>query len=65
MGSIYGIEATPDRFRNKHLRPATPIKGLYMAGSEIATVGVIGAMMGGVMSVMAAEPTGAMKLMAR
>ena len=62
-GSIYGIEPTPDRFRNAHLRPATPVKGLYLGGSEVATVGVIGAMMGGVMSVMAAEPRGAVRLM--
>lgn len=55
-GSIYGVEPTPARFKNPHLRPATPIKGLYLAGSEVATVGVIGAMMGGVMAVMAAEP---------
>ncbi|MFT7520013.1 MAG: all-trans-retinol 13,14-reductase, partial [Kiritimatiellia bacterium] len=65
QGSIYGIEATPERFRNPYLRPATPVKGLFLAGSEIATVGVIGAMMGGVMSVMASEPRGAMKLLAR
>jgi all-trans-retinol 13,14-reductase len=62
-GSIYGVEPTPERFRNPHLRPATPIKGLYLAGSEVATVGVIGAMMGGVLAVMAAEPRGALRLL--
>jgi all-trans-retinol 13,14-reductase len=62
-GSIYGVEPTPARFRNPHLRPATPIKGLYLAGSEVATVGVIGAMMGGVLAVMAAEPVGALRLL--
>lgn len=62
-GSIYGIEPTPDRFRNPHLRPSTPIRALFLGGSEVATVGIIGAMMGGVMSVMAAEPRGAVGLM--
>jgi len=55
-GSIYGIEPTPERFANDNLRPHTPIKGLYLAGSEVASVGVIGAMMGGILAVAAAEP---------
>jgi all-trans-retinol 13,14-reductase len=62
-GSIYGIEPTPERFRNPWLKPRTPIKNLYFAGSEVASVGVIGAMMGGVLSVMAAEPLDAMRYM--
>jgi len=63
-GSIYGIEPTPERFQNPHLRPRTPIQGLLMAGSDVATVGVIGAMMGGVLAAVAAEP-GAMFSMIR
>jgi len=55
-GAIYGIEPTPQRFNNKWLRPITPIKNLYFSGSDIATVGVIGAMAGGVISAMACEP---------
>ena len=55
-GSIYGIEPTPERFRNADLKPKSPIKNLFFAGSEVASVGVIGAMMGGVMSAIAAEP---------
>ena len=38
------------------LRPRTPIKGLFLAGSEVASVGVIGAFMGGVLAAAAAEP---------
>jgi len=59
-GSIYGIEPTPERFENPWLRPRSPIPGLFFAGSEVATVGVIGAMMGGVLSAVAAEPVAAM-----
>ena len=62
-GSIYGIEPTPERFRTKSLRPRSPIKNLYMAGSEVASVGVIGAMMGGVLSVLSAEPVGTAKML--
>ena len=62
-GSIYGIEPTPERFANPHLRPVSPIKGLYFAGSEVSTVGVIGAMMGGVLAATAAEPRKAMRLL--
>ncbi len=60
-GSIYGIEPTPARFRNPDLRPRSRIKGLYYAGSEVATVGVMGAMMGGVLAATAAEPIRAFK----
>ncbi len=56
LGSIYGIEPTPERFDNPWLRPKSPIRGLYFSGSEVATVGVIGAMMGGVLAAAAAEP---------
>ncbi len=62
-GSIYGLEPTPARFANPHLRPRTPIRGLLMAGSDIATVGVIGAMMGGVLAATAAEPRRAFALL--
>ena len=41
----------------------SPIKNLYMAGSEVASVGVIGAMMGGVLSVLSAEPVGTAKML--
>lgn len=48
-GEIYGLAHTPERFRNKWLRPATPIKNLYMTGQDVFTAGVSGAMMGGVL----------------
>ena len=58
-GSIYGLEPTPERFSNPHLRPRAPIKKLFFSGSEVATVGVIGAMMGGVLAATSAEPIAA------
>ena len=64
-GSIYGLEPTPERFRNPWLRPRSPIGNLFFAGAEVSTVGVIGAMMGGVLAAVSAEPIAAMKLLSR
>ncbi|MFT4974283.1 MAG: all-trans-retinol 13,14-reductase [Myxococcota bacterium] len=61
-GSIYGLEPTPERFATDALRPRSPISGLYFSGSEVSAVGVIGAMMGGVLAAAAAEPLAAMKI---
>jgi len=60
-GSIYGLAATPTRFQNRWLRPRSPIRGLFLSGSEVATCGVIGAMMGGLLAAVSAEPVGAMR----
>ncbi len=55
-GSIYGIEPTPARFGNRYLKPRSPVPGLFFAGSDVASVGVVGAMMGGALAAVAAEP---------
>ncbi|AKF04140.1 phytoene desaturase family protein [Sandaracinus amylolyticus] len=60
-GSIYGLEPTARRFHNRWLRPRAPIDGLFFSGSEVATVGVIGAMMGGVLAAVSAEPVEAVR----
>ncbi len=64
-GSIYGLEPTPERFRSPWLRPHAPVKGLYFAGSEVGTVGVMGAMLGGAVAALAAKPGPVMKMVAR
>lgn len=48
QGDIYGIPATPERFRQKWLTPRTPVPGLLLTGSDAAMLGIVGAMMGGV-----------------
>lgn len=63
-GSIYGIEPTPERFSNRWLRPRAPIRNLFFSGSEVATVGVVGAMMGGVLAAVSAEPMEATRFLA-
>ncbi|HHH53879.1 MAG TPA: NAD(P)/FAD-dependent oxidoreductase [Bacteroidetes bacterium] len=63
-GSFYGIPATPERFKYKWISPKTPIKNLYLSGSDALSIGVVGAMMGGVFSVAAIKGMkGFMKMM--
>lgn len=62
-GSIYGIEPTPERFQTRWLRPKSPINGLYFSGSEVSGVGVVGAMMGGVLCAAAVEPLKTIRLL--
>ncbi len=59
VGAIYGIEPTPERYLTRHLRPRTPVKGLFLSGSDMASVGVMGAMIGGLLAAASAEPLGA------
>jgi len=47
-GTVYGYPATPDKFRKTWLTPKTPIRNLYLTGTDAAVLGVIGALMGGV-----------------
>jgi all-trans-retinol 13,14-reductase len=47
-GEIYGVAATPERLALRELGARTPICGLYLTGQDAASLGVIGAMFGGV-----------------
>ena len=49
-GELYGIDHTPQRFRQDFLKPTTPIPGLYLTGQDIVSCGVAGAMFGGVLT---------------
>ncbi len=49
-GEIYGLDHTPSRFRQRFLRPTTPVNGLYLTGQDIATCGVAGGLFGGVLA---------------
>lgn len=55
-GAMYGLQTTPRRFLAQALRPRTPIRGLYLAGQDVGTPGVIGASMGGMMAAASIEP---------
>ncbi len=49
-GSIYGYPAWPDKYRKPWLRPGTPIRNLYLTSSDVALLGIMGALMGGVLT---------------
>jgi len=64
-GAIYGIEPTPERYQNRFLRPRTPIEGLFLSGADMASVGVMGAFVGGLLCAAAMEPVGVAKYLRR
>lgn len=49
-GEIYGLDATPSRFRQDFLKPRTPIKNFYLTGQDIVTCGVAAALFSGVLT---------------
>ncbi|TMQ09002.1 MAG: NAD(P)/FAD-dependent oxidoreductase [Deltaproteobacteria bacterium] len=55
-GAGYGLEPSPRRFLSSGLRAQTPVPGLYLAGQDVATVGIAGAMMGGMLAAAAIDP---------
>ena len=48
-GAFYGLDVTPERMLSDALRMKTPIKGLYLAGQDVATPGIPSAMWSGVL----------------
>ena len=50
FGELYGIDHTPSRFRQKWLKPKTPIKNLFLTGQDITTVGLPSALSSGVLT---------------
>lgn len=50
-GECYGLDNKPIRYQHDDwLTPTTSIKGLYMTGQDITTLGVTGALMAGVLT---------------
>jgi all-trans-retinol 13,14-reductase len=49
-GEMLALDHFVDRFKQPFLHPITPVKNLYMTGSDVMTAGVGGAMMAGVMT---------------
>ena len=50
FGELYGVNHTPSRFKQKWLKPKTPIKNLYLTGQDITTVGLPSALMSGMLT---------------
>jgi all-trans-retinol 13,14-reductase len=53
-GEIYGVSSSPERFLTRRLGARTPIRGLYLTGQDVASLGVVGALFGGVICASAA-----------
>lgn len=49
-GAIYGLPAVPERFGERRPGSTTPVTGLYLTGADAGMLGVMGALMGGVMT---------------
>lgn len=47
-GSVYGIPATSERYRQAWLKPETPVKGLFLTGADAGSLGIMGALIDGV-----------------
>lgn len=52
-GELYGLDHTPERLQQDWLTPRTRIPGLWLTGQDILTCGVTGAMMSGLLTVIA------------
>ena len=55
-GAFYGLDVTPDRVVSDALRAKTPIPGLFLAGQDVASPGIPGALWGGLLSAAGVDP---------
>jgi len=55
-GAFYGLDVTPERVMSKALRAKTPIEGLYLAGQDVASPGIPGALWGGLLAAASVDP---------
>ena len=49
-GEAYGVSAPPARFHLRCLTPHTGVRSLYLTGQDVCTLGVTGALLGGVLT---------------
>lgn len=54
-GGIYGVETTPRRMLSDALNARTPVHGLFLAGQDVMTPGIAGALMGGMLGAAAVD----------
>lgn len=56
QGAMYGLRMTPGRLLDPALHVRTPVPGLYLAGQDVASLGIEGAAMGGFMAAASIKP---------
>ena len=55
-GGFYGLETTPRRLLSDALNARTPVPGLFLSGQDVATPGIAGALLGGMLGAAAIDP---------
>lgn len=55
-GAFYGLDVTPERVMCDALRAKTPIPGLFLAGQDVASPGIPGALWGGLLAAASVDP---------
>ena len=55
-GAFYGIDTTPDRLMSEALQTRTPVPGLFLAGQDVLTPGIPGALWGGILAAATVDP---------
>lgn len=55
-GAFYGVEATPRRLLSSALNAHTPVPGLFLAGQDVMSPGIAGALAGGMFGAAAIDP---------
>jgi phytoene dehydrogenase-like protein len=55
-GAFYGLDVTPERVMCDALRARTPIPGLFLAGQDVASPGIPGALAGGLLAAASVNP---------
>lgn len=55
-GAMYGLACNPARLLDPALHARTPIPGLLLAGQDVATLGIEGAAVGGLMAAATVQP---------
>ncbi len=65
-GTMYGLPATPERYRQSWMRVKTPVKGFYITGADVSSMGVVSSLLGGFAAACVLNgPFGLFKLMTK
>ena len=55
-GRFYGLDGTPARVLSTALKTKTPVEGLYLAGQDVVSQGIQGALWGGILCAASIDP---------
>ncbi len=55
-GAFYGLDVTPKRVMSGALQAKTPVPGLFLAGQDVASPGIPGAIWGGLLAAASVDP---------